>query len=335
MKDIKVAIFGTGSAARLHLLAFNKCAHSKVTAICGSDPQRADAFGREFGVRAYTSMESMLQQEKPDVVTVATLEWDHEQPVLLSLADGCHVLCEKVMAHTLEIGERMVAAARSAGRTLGVNYNYRCVPAHGLIKEALLRGEFGAPALYTANMHSYLWNHLIDLLRYFFGDPVEVSAALVDDQRLRPPATANAGRAWMHATEMIYHPSIALSASFRFRDPDFIATLSGSALVPLEQYFWSFALFGTHGALTVHTATRENLGGTAGLGPVGERIRALAPFSYPQSFDLSVQAFVEALQQGKPAPVTGADGLAAMRLEAAIAAAARSGHTVTLPAPSR
>ena len=40
-------------------------------------------------------------------------------------------------------------------------------------------------------MHAYLWPHLLDLLRYFFGDPVEVTAALVDDQALRPPVRAD------------------------------------------------------------------------------------------------------------------------------------------------
>jgi len=334
MKDLKAAIIGTGAAAHFHLRAYRQCAHTEVTAVCGTDAARADAFGREFGIAAYTSIEELLRKERPDVVTVATLEWQHEQPVLLSLQAGCHVLCEKIMAHSVAIGERMVAAAARAGRTLGVNYNYRSVPAHGVIREELARGSFGEMALFTATAHSYLWAHLIDLLRFFFGDPVEVTASIVDDQRRRPQATPHAGQAWMHADEMLYHPSVAASASFRFRNPDFIATMAGSALVPYSQCFWSFALYGSNGALAVNAASNDNLAGTPGLGPVALRIAALAPCSYPQSFDLSVQSFVEALQQGKPAPVSGADGLAAMRLEAAVAESARSGRCVVLAAAS-
>src|ERR1700681_1392372 len=115
MKEIKAAIIGTGSAARFHLHAYRKCSHIQVTAVCGSNLDRAHAFGKEFGVRAYISIEEMLQKERPDAVTVATLEWDHERPVLLSLQAGCHVLCEKIMAHTIAIGENMVAAAQRAG----------------------------------------------------------------------------------------------------------------------------------------------------------------------------------------------------------------------------
>jgi len=130
---------------------------------------------------------------------------------------------------------------------------------------------------------------------------------------------------------MLYHPSVAVSASFRFRNPEFIATLSGSALVPFSQCFWSFALFGTQSALAIDAATGENLAGSPSLGPIAERIKTLAPCSYPQSFDLSVMAFVEALHQGRAAPVTGEDGLAAMRLEAAVAESARTGRVVALP----
>ena len=136
----------------------------------------------------------------------------------------------------------------------------------------------------------------------------------------------------MYAADMLYHPSVAVSAAFRYRRPDFIATLSGSALVPYSQCFWSFALYGRKSSLTVDAATGANLAGTPGLGPLAERIRALAPCTYPQSFDHSVMAFVAALQAGAPAPVSGEDGLAAMRLEAAIAASARTGRSVDLSA---
>ncbi len=333
MKQLKAAVIGTGAAARLHLLAYKGRPECLVTAVCGGNPGRAEALGREFGVVSYTSVERMLQRERPDVVSVATLEWDHETPVLLSLGAGCHVLCEKVMAHTTAIGEGMVAAARSSGRTLGVNYNYRCVPSHRLIREEIVRGGFGAPSLFTAGMHAYLWAHLLDLLRFFFGDPVEVTAAIVDDQAMRPPTSSNSGRAWTYPAEMLYHPSVGVSAAFRFRRPDFIATMAGSASVPLEDHFWSFALFGTGGALTVNAATRENLGGAPGLGPVSERLRALEPFSYSDSFSRSVSGFVDSILQGRPAPVTGEDGLAAMRLDAAVVEAARTGRPVPFSVP--
>ncbi len=330
MRDLKAAVIGTGGAARLHMAAYVGGAHTHAVAVCSRDRGRAEAFaaesGAESGVRAYTSVEEMLERERPDVVSIATLEWDHEAPVLAALEAGCHVLCEKILAHEIAIGEGMVAAAVRAGRSLGVNYNYRSVPSHRLIKEELDRGGFGAVGLFSAHMHAYLWPHLLDLLRYFFGDPVEVTGALVDDQALRPAVSAASGRPWVYPAEMLYHPSVGVSATFRYED--FVATMSGSAFVPLEKNFWSFAVYGTDDSVVVDRATRANLNGMAGLGKIAERIAALPACSYEESFSLSVEGFVEAVREGKAVPVTGEDGLAGMRLDAAVVEAVRLGRVV-------
>jgi predicted dehydrogenase len=328
MEELKAAVIGTGGAARLHMQAYKGCAQTQAVAVCSRDRGRAEAFAAEFGVRAYTSVEEMLERERPDVVSVATLEWDHEEPVLLSLEAGCHVLCEKIMAHEIAIGEMMVAAAKRADRRLGVNYNYRSVPSHRLIKEELERGGFGAPALFSAHMHAYLWPHLLDLLRYFFGDPVEVTAAMVDEQALRPAVSAASGRPWKFPAEMLYHPSVAVVASFRYSEPNFVATMAGSAMVPLEKNFWSFALYGAEDAVAVDRATRANLNGVATLGKIAERIRTLPACSYEESFALSVGGFVDAVAEGWAVPVTGEDGLAGMRLDAAVVEAVRTGRAV-------
>ena len=339
MPDLKAAVIGTGGAARLHLEAYRRYPHTQPVAVCSNDRPRAEAVAAQYGVRAYTSVADMLERERPDVVSVATLEWDHEAPVLLSLEAGAHVLCEKIMAHTLAVGEGMVAAANRANRQLGVNYNYRSVPAHCLIRAALAHSTFGAPALFTALTHAYLWPHMLDLIRYFFGDPVEVTGALVDDQALRPPVSVASGRPWKFSangasdSEMLYHPSIAASATLRYRNPDgshFLATLSSSAFVPLEDNFWSFMFYGRTAAVGIHRATRANLNGIPSLGPLARKIAALPPYSYPESFDDSVAAFAEAILHSRPAPVPAADGLAVLRLDAAITEAMQTGRTVPL-----
>jgi predicted dehydrogenase len=335
MKQLKAAIIGTGGAARLHAQAYARYAHTQATAVCSSDRMRAEAFAAQYHLRAYTSVEEMLQQERPDIVSVATLEWDHEEPVLQSLEAGAHVLCEKIMAHTLAVGQAMVDAAARAQRQLGVNYNYRSVPAHRLIKQELERGGFGAPALCSALTHAYLWPHMLDLLRYFFGDPVEVTGALVDDQRLRPPVSVASARPWEfgdESAEMLYHPSVAAAAALRYAKPDFLVNIAGSAFVPLEEHFWSFALFGRQNAINLYAATRMNLNGTATLGALARRSAALPHYSYPQSFDDSVAAFAESIWQGKPVPVTAEDGLAVLRLDAAITQAMQTGRTVSFVA---
>ena len=132
---------------------------------------------------------------------------------------------------------------------------------------------------------------------------------------------------------MLCHPSIGVAATFRFRNPDFVATMAGSAFVPLEKHFWSFALYGRDQAVKIDSATRANLNGAASLGAVNlgqiaERIAALPACSYAESFELSVGGFVESVRLGRPVPVTGEDGLAEMRLDAAVVEAIRTGRAV-------
>ncbi|HEY4382509.1 MAG TPA: Gfo/Idh/MocA family oxidoreductase [Acidobacteriaceae bacterium] len=336
--DLKAAVVGTGGAGRLHAAAYAAGGATRLVGVVSGEKARAEGLAAEHGgsaagVRGYASVEEMLRAERPDVVSVATLEWDHEAPVMAALAAGAHVLCEKPMAESLAAGERMQAAARSAGRSLGVNFNYRSVPSHRLIQEELARGGFGRVGLFTAHMHAYLWPHMLDLMRSFFGDPEEVTAAMVDEQALRPPVSGGPrGRPWEFGgafqRELMYQPSVAVAATFRYGD--FVATMSGSALVPLEQNFWSFALYGSDDAVVVDRASRSNLNGTASLGRIAERIAALPACSYEESFALSVAGFVEAVLADKPVPVTGEDGLAQMRLDAAIVKAVSTGRATRI-----
>jgi predicted dehydrogenase len=329
-KELKAAVIGTGGAGHLHARAYTSCPHTQPVAVVSGSAERAAEFAREFGIHGYTSIAEMLRSERPDIVSAATLDWDHVEPVLLALDAGCHVLCDKPMAHTIAAGEAMVAAARRSGRTLGVNYNYRSVPAHALIKDELAHGGFGRPALFSAQMHAYLWPHLLDLIRYFFTDPIDITATIVDDQALRPPVSAASQQPWVYSgtltDEMLYHPSIAAAATMRFgapHAPEFVASISASAMVPLEENFWSFALYGTGDSLNISHATRANLHGSASGGRIAEKIGALPPCSYQDSFELSVEGFVKAVREGKTAPATGEDGMAAMRLDAAIVRATR------------
>lgn len=326
MSDLKAAVVGTGGAGRLHAAAYAAGAGTRLVAVVSGDRARGEGLAGEFGARGYISVEEMLRVEQPDVVSVATLEWDHEAPVLAALAAGAHVLCEKPLAHTLAVGARMVEAAARAGRSLAVNFNYRSVPAHQLIKQEIERGGFGRVGLFSAQMHAYLWPHMLDLMRYWFGDPLEVTAAMVDEQGLRPPVSGGPrGRPWNFGgefqSELMYQPSVAVAATFKYEE--FVATMSGSALVPLEQNFWSFALYGTEDAVVVDRATRANLNGTAGLGRVAETIAGMKACSYEESFGLSVAGFVDAVRDGREVPVTGEDGLKQMRLDATIVQAAK------------
>src|SRR5437764_10879872 len=101
------------------------------------------------------------------------------------------------MAATAEACERMIRAAREAGTLVTVGYNHRYFDALKLVRDVVASGEIGtlshvraytghsglaefkAPWMYDKQVMgggALMDNgtHIIDLVRYIVGDPVEV-----------------------------------------------------------------------------------------------------------------------------------------------------------------
>ena len=72
---------------------------------------------------------------------------------------------------------------------------FRYAGRHGLIKEELERGGFGRAGLFSAHMHAYLWPHMLDLMRYFFGDPLVITIQHVTRSPDALPAVRRPGPA--------------------------------------------------------------------------------------------------------------------------------------------
>ncbi len=81
-------------------------------------PASRDAFAARWGCRAYADVESMLDAERPDLVTLAMPNRLHRDATLAAAAAGAHVLCEKPLAMNLTEADDMVDACRRAGVTL-------------------------------------------------------------------------------------------------------------------------------------------------------------------------------------------------------------------------
>jgi predicted dehydrogenase len=88
-------------------------------------------------------------------VYVATTVDVHARQTIAAAEAGKHVLCEKPMAMTAAECDRMIAACRASGVTLGVAYYRRFYPAVQRVKSILAAGEIGAPVV--AQMNALEW----------------------------------------------------------------------------------------------------------------------------------------------------------------------------------
>jgi predicted dehydrogenase len=86
-----------------------------------------------------------------DVVDICTPPHLHAAIALEAVARGKHVYCEKPIAMTSSEAEAMARAARDAGVTTQLGFNYRGTPAIRFIRRLIDEGRIGTPLQFRAN----------------------------------------------------------------------------------------------------------------------------------------------------------------------------------------
>jgi len=116
----------------------------QVVAAGEADPELRDRMRQNYpDARLYESWREMLDQEDLDIVQAASDNRTAADIVEACAARGVHVVSEKPMAATLAQAERMVAATRSAGTRLMINWPTAWHPAIQEMERRILSGEIG------------------------------------------------------------------------------------------------------------------------------------------------------------------------------------------------
>jgi predicted dehydrogenase len=166
-----------GKWTATHAGAYRLCPRTKLVAVSDTAAHVLAQFGRKWGVeRLYHDYHEMLERERPDIVSICVPTEGH----LEAFRAACHwnaraIFLEKPIAIDEEQGREMIALAR--GRPVAVNYFRRWNPTFHTIKKELENGIYGRPLRVTVHyMKGLLSNgsHFIDLLRWFFGEVLEL-----------------------------------------------------------------------------------------------------------------------------------------------------------------
>ena len=184
---LRVCVIGLGPIGNRHADIYVENPLSELVGVCDIDETRANTTAQRLGVTAFYNVQKMLEERKPDVVSVATGGYeyssDHYAPTIQALEAGCHVLGEKPISNNILHGEEMVAKAKKMGVCYGIDLNHRFTPAARLAKKWVDEGRLGH--LLFINMAMWIMNpaesspyyhlkalhpHTIDVMRYFCGD---------------------------------------------------------------------------------------------------------------------------------------------------------------------
>ena len=143
-RTLRYGFIGAGGIAGAHLRDLVRRDDVELVAMADVSEAAMHRHKEQFGISGmYAEWPEMLAAEQLDAVSVCTPNKLHEQPVIDALNAGCHVLCEKPLAHSAEAGERMVAAAEANGRKLVIGFQYRYHARTQYLRQAFDAGAFG------------------------------------------------------------------------------------------------------------------------------------------------------------------------------------------------
>ena len=141
---IGVGIVGIGFGRAVHLPALRADPRCEVTAICASQPARAERIAAECGVpRSYGDWRAMIACPAVDAVTIAVPPALQPEVALAALAAGKPVFCEKPLAHSLEAAQQMASAAQASGLANLVDFEFPVTPQWNAARRLLHDGRIG------------------------------------------------------------------------------------------------------------------------------------------------------------------------------------------------
>lgn len=200
---LKFGIIGAGNIAPVHASAIQGIHDAELVAVADTNLDHAQALATRFGGEVYSDYHDLLARPDVDVVTLCLPHFLHSPITMEAAAAGKHVLCEKPMAISLSECDKMIAACKKAGVTLGIISQGRFEPLAVQLKTAIDSGELGRLLWVSANVFWHrtdayystapwrgTWDregggvlinqaiHALDLLLWFGGAPSRVTGQI-------------------------------------------------------------------------------------------------------------------------------------------------------------
>ena len=313
---LKAAVVGVGSMGRNHARLYRTIEGVRLVGIADSNAQIAERVGARENVPHYTDFAALLDEQKPDLVSIAVPTGLHYEIGAAVIDRGVHVLMEKPITSTVEQGEALLELAKRKGVTLAVGHIERFNPAVMELRRRLNDGMAGRIYKIAAQRLSPyptrigdagvvidLASHDIDLMRHLMPEPIlriygETLQSINSDRedlfngliRFASGAIGVLDINWMTPTKV---RRLSVTGARGFLECD---------LLSQELFFYENENAPSQwDALSVLRGVSEG-------NILGIRIQRHEPL------DAELTDFVAAVRDGRPPMVTGEDGLDTLRL---------------------
>lgn len=120
----KIAIIGYGGQGAWHARQLLKSDVAELVGVYDIEDKRKIAAVSE-GIYCYDSVDALLQDNKVEVVVIATPNDSHKELVIKALEAGKHVICEKPVEMSVAAFDEMCKVAKKCDKLLTVHQNRR------------------------------------------------------------------------------------------------------------------------------------------------------------------------------------------------------------------
>jgi len=362
---LRVAIAGCGVIGRTHAAAVRELPELHVTALIDEIAEASEALadwvevGGDPRPATFRSLTEALASPAVDLVIIATPSGLHIEQALEVLEAGKHVVIEKPLDVNLDRAHEILAAAADAeskGLVASVISQHRFDPASRAVDEARRAGRFGrltsaiasvswwrSQGYYDSGAWRGTWAmdgggavmnqgvHTVDLLLWFLGRPVEISArtALLAHDNVEVEDTAVATVVFESGALAVLHATTAAYPGLTVRLQ--VMGSKGSAVIDNDrlEYFH---------AADAADSTESSMGLLGGGNQAAdelakypeEQVEALDPTVYPAGHVRQYRDIVAAIREGRPAGVTVPDAVTALATVRALYLSATLGHPVRI-----
>src|SRR5438309_10237920 len=132
---MKISLAGTGAMGVIHMKALKKIAGVDVVSINSRTDESGRAFAAEWGIPHHsTDLAVCIDRPGVDAVILTTPSSMHADQTLLALSRGKHVQVEIPMSLNLPDAQRMVDAAKTAGKICMITHTRRFSSPHREIR---------------------------------------------------------------------------------------------------------------------------------------------------------------------------------------------------------
>ncbi len=144
---LKVGIIGTGWIAESHIESYLQMPDVKIVAAADLIDGKAEKFMKRYGVEGvhfYHDHKELIDNEPDlDAVSVCTYNTQHAAPAIYALEHGVNVLLEKPFTVTLDEAVEVMRAEKKSGKLLSIGFQPRGDENMKMIKKIVESGALG------------------------------------------------------------------------------------------------------------------------------------------------------------------------------------------------